>query len=86
MTMNSLQLSAEIRANLAVAFPEGFPDTGAAELAWNAIAEAIVSHIQNNALIQVSSDVVVTSVSGVTTGTGISGGGTGSSTGTGTIT
>lgn len=44
------------------------------------IAEEIVSHITNNAV--VSSTVSVTSVSGVTVGAGVSGPGAGTATGT----
>jgi len=50
-------------------------------LVWQTIANQIVTHIQSNA--QVSTNVAVASVSGVTTGPGVSGPGTG--TGTGTI-
>lgn len=57
--------------------PEGGRDFDAM---WNAIATAIVTYIQTNAV--VSSNVAVTSVSGVTTGAGVSGPGTGTATGT----
>jgi hypothetical protein len=45
-----------------------------------ALADAIISHIQTAAV--VSSTVAVTSVSGVTTGVGVSGPGAGTATGT----
>jgi hypothetical protein len=47
---------------------------------YEALADAIIKHIQSNAL--VSTTVTVASVSGVTPGAGVSGPGTGTGTGT----
>ncbi len=83
MAMNGNTLGTAIKAAAqAVAVPEGGADDDYCEDVWQAIANAIVDHIQNNAV--VSTNVAVTSVSGVTTGPSASGPGTG--TGTGTIT
>ena len=71
MPLNSALLASEIVANIQSAFPDSFPDTGATIKFANAIATAVVVHIQSNAIVN------VVSVSGVTTGGGVSGPGTG---------
>jgi hypothetical protein len=62
-----------------VADPKG--DNLSRQEIFEALADAIIKHIQSNAVI--TTTVTVTSVSGVTPGGGVSGPGTG--TGTGTI-
>ena len=78
MAMNGTTLGNEIAAALATLSDS---DKGDLSKCWGKIATAIVTHIQTNAVI--STNVAVTSVSGVTVGAGVSGPGAG--TGTGTI-
>lgn len=52
---------------------------------FHAIGAAIVEEFITNAEVPVSTNVTVTSVSGVTTGPGVSGPGTGAGSGTGSI-
>ncbi len=82
MPMNAATLAAAVKADLA---SDGFIfDVGAMNTKFiDKLCAAIVTHIQTNAL--VAGPVVVTSVSGVTTGPGVSGPGAGTLT-AGTIT
>lgn len=69
MAMNGGALGSQIKTAIEAAFGVELPESSGD--AWDAIGNAIVAHIQANA------QVVVASVSGVTTGGGVSGPGTG---------
>lgn len=79
--MNSTLLGSEIEAAIDQAISSN-PEAGSSQRTalWEAIAGAIIAHIQTNAV--VSTTVAVTSVSGVTTGAGVSGPGAGTGSGT----
>lgn len=83
MALNGNTLGQEIWDALDAA---GYPMDPTALDVWKAVANAIVDHVTANAQVDTntSSNVVVTSVSGVTTGPGVSGPGAGTATGTGT--
>lgn len=78
MAMNGNNMASEILAALATLSDEDKKDS---LKSFQKVCGAIVAHIQANAVI--STNVSVTSVTGVTTGPGVSGPGTG--TGSGTI-
>lgn len=73
MGMNSATLSADLKSRLLSTFgiPTGSFDDSNMQKACDAIAQAVVNHIQTLAVVN------VTSVSGVTTGISASGPGTG---------
>lgn len=83
MAMSSNVLAADIKARVASKNAD-FASKIGDDLDWlfEAMAEAVISHIQTYAT--VATTVTVTSVSGVTVGAGVSGPGTGS--GSGSIT
>jgi hypothetical protein len=76
--MNGSALQEFLKLKLQQKIPE-VNFTGNAEKCLLALGEAIIEYIQSNAI--VNSNVIVTSVTGVTTGPGISGPGTGTATG-----
>lgn len=51
MSMSGTVLSNKIITALQTAFPDAFPDSGAAQDAWDVIAQAIVEHIQDDAVV-----------------------------------
>lgn len=69
MALNHIAMKNEVIA--AISNVTGNPVTALSQDVWEAVCQAIVAHIVSNA------QVVVSSVSGVTTGAGVSGPGTG---------
>lgn len=84
MAMNKTVLGAALKTaidNYIASVPDPKGENYDRSEIYEAMADAIIAHIQANAVI--TTTVTVTSVSGVTPGAGVSGPGTG--TGTGTI-